>query len=487
MGPMLDSMLRWAGRTRGMGRRLTSVAVALACLGLPAAAAAHHPVPPADGVVPPAVEKALGGQVTELPSGLYEVDPRHAPPLTTHGPDTAGETSFNHGQTLGPGDPERQPICATDYYQRVLYAYRQQDGSRLPSVVGQIRSSVRRMNAVLNEEALETGGITADYKVLCDATGEIRVDSFVIASNGTSFGAVVGAAQTAGFDDPNVDYTIFFDYDHPNYCGVGSFTFDETAGAGNANNTGGDYGVSQVDCWNGVTPMHENAHNQGAVQFNAPYSSEAAHCYDENDVMCYADGGSGIPPSGLEQRCTDRLYFDCGHDSYFNADPDPGEYLATNWNMGSPANRFIEFDSAWSPPPPPPQDDPPPPATNPPGTSAPVAGGDEPATKLANRVPFEDTAAGAGEWKRYTVRVPRHSTKLVVRLDCAAQCPDQLDLYLRAGEEPSLTDYDCRSAGASSDETCRVRAPRRGKWHIGVYTAAGPGGSEYEIVARARR
>jgi hypothetical protein len=108
-------------------------------------------------------------------------------------------------------------------------------------------------------------------------------------------------------------------------------------------------------------------------------------------------------------------------------------------------------------------------------------------TKLANRAPFADTAAGAGDWKRYTVKVPRASTKLVVRLDCVAQCPDQLDLYVRSRDETTLTEYDCRSAGSSSDEACRVRTPRRGIWHIGVYTAEGPGGSEYEILARRRR
>jgi Bacterial pre-peptidase C-terminal domain len=474
-----------------MSRR-ACIAVVL-CLGLPATASADHPSSgPVDGKVPKPVEDALGSDVTELPNGLYEVDPRRGPPLTTHGPDLASEVGFDHGPTLGPGDPERRPICATDYYQHVLYAHRAMDPNRIATVRGQIQSTIRRINSVLNEEALATGGITADYKVLCDSAGEIRVDSFTIASNGTSFGSVVTAARNAGFDDPTVDYTIFFDYNHPDYCGVGSFSSDESPGVGNANNTGGGYGISQSDCWNGVTVMHENGHNQGAVQYNAPYSTgDGAHCIDENDVMCYSPDGGDLNQGGTIQICTDRLYFDCGHDSYFNVDPAPGDYLAENWNMGSDANRFIEFDSAWTPPPAAPEapaapeDDSPPPAP----ISDPTLGQaapDAPA-QLANRAPFADTAAAAGGWKRYKVKVPRRSAKLVVKLDCAAQCPDQLDLYLRRRNEPSLTDYDCRSAASGSDEACRIRPPRRGTWHIGVLTASGSGGSPFEVVARYRR
>jgi Bacterial pre-peptidase C-terminal domain/Metallo-peptidase family M12B Reprolysin-like len=487
VGPMLDSMLRRAGRSWGVGSRFTPVAVVLACLGAPAGAWADHPGSEPDGHVPAVVENALGDDVVELENGLFEVDPRRGPPLTTHGPDTASEIAPSHGQTLGPGDPERRPICATDYYQQVLYAHRATDPNRIAAVRGQIQSTIRRINAVLNEEALATGGITADYKLLCDSTGEVRVDSFTIASNGTSYDSVVTAARNAGFNKSNVDYTIFFDYDHPNYCGVGSFSSDESPGIGNANNAGGDYGISQADCWNGLTVMHENGHNQGAVQYGAPYSTgDGAHCIDENDVMCYSPDGGDLNQGGTVQLCTDRLYFDCGHDSYFDVDPEPGDYLASNWNMGSPVNRFIEFDSEWTPPPAPPSApaEPSPPAAQPPPEQSSAA--DDGVTKLANRVPFADTAASGGEWKRYTVRVPRGSTKLVVKLDCAAECSDQLDLYLRSRDETTLTEYDCRSTSASSDEACRVRTPRRGRWQIGVHTAEGPGGSEYEIVARSR-
>jgi hypothetical protein len=477
---------------RGARTSLAGLVLSLACLALPAGAAGHDAAGTADGHVPEAVEEALGGDVTELENGLYEVDPSRGAPLTTHGPDTRGEILFDHGTSLGVGDPERSPVCATDYYQHVLYAHRAADPNRLDTVRSQIQASIRRINAVLNEEALATGGVNADYKVLCDAAGEIRVDSFQIGSNATDFSSVVSAAKAAGFNDPNVDYTIFLDATPPDYCGVGSLRWDERPDASNANNTGRDYGITQRNCWNGSTPMHENGHNQGAVQQGAPYSTgDGGHCIDENDVMCYSPDGGDLNQSGTISRCTDRLYFDCGHDSYFDVAPDSGDYLATHWNIGSAANRFVAFDSAVPPVDPPPASPPASPATPQPGAAPPsgVSPVTEPAgaaKRLLNRVPLSDVAAGNGGWRLYTFKVPRRTSRLTVTLDCASDCPDQLDLYARARAAPTLTEHDCASAGPGSDETCRVRTPRRGTWQIGVHTAGGAGGTPYEISARRR-
>jgi hypothetical protein len=468
---------------------LALVATMVGCLGLASGAQARHPPGEVDGNVPAAVQNALGGEVTELPNGLYEVDLKRGPPQTTHGPDFQGEIKPNHGSTLGPGDPERPPVCATDYYQHVLYAHRAADPNQLATHKAQIQASMRRINAVLNEESLESGGVTADYKVLCDAGEEIRVDSF--ASNGTSFKSVVSAAKAAGFNDPDVDYTIFFDYDHPSICGVGSFSSDETLSVNNANNSGGDYGISYDGCWDGVTTMHENGHNQGAVQYNAPYSTgDGAHCWDENDVMCYSPDGGDLHQEGTISRCTDRIHFDCGNDSYFDTAPETGEYLATNWNIGSTLNRFVVVNAAGNVPPPVPDPpagsgEPEPGSGNPPDTDAPPD--DAEAISLTNKTPHPDTAAAAGHWRLYTIKVPRHRSRLAVTLDCGEPCPDELDLYVRRGSDPTLTAFNCRSAGPGSDESCRIRSPRRGAWHIGVYTAAGAGGTPFEITARHRR
>lgn len=296
--------------------------------------AATMPAFGATGSLPPDVRTVLGDRVERTAEGLFRVGLDDGTWLTTHGDDPRP----SHGAGIGPGDPERAPVCASDFYQHVLYGRPASAPDRYASVVGTIRGSMRRINALLNEEALESGGKTADYKVLCEPGGEIRVDSFVNAGS-SSFGSVVNAARAAGFNLPNVDYTVFYD-SSGGACGIGSFFFDDRLVADNPNNGGGSYGVNYAGCWE-MVPMHENGHNQGAVQFWSPFSTGAAHCDDENDVMCYSDGGPR--DRGIFFRCIDQMHFDCEHDDYFDADPEVSDWLADHWNMGSPLNRFIVF------------------------------------------------------------------------------------------------------------------------------------------------
>jgi hypothetical protein len=275
----------------------------------------------------------LGDHFERLPNGLYRVTLEDGYVMTTHGPDP--KSAFDgHGIDLGPGDPEREPVCATDYYQHVLYgrpAHITQ--TRLPSVIEEIRTHFRRMNAVLNEDALESGGTTADYKVLCDSSGKIQVDEFVNNLLLPDVYSIIGAARAAGFNKPNVDYTIFYDGNFPAVCGIAEFADDDSLSESNRNNSGG-YGITYEDCWFSRTPMHENGHNQGAVQNGAPDSDGGGHCSAHYDVMCY--------PSN-NRPCPDVMHYDCGFDSYFDASPEPGEWLADHWNIGSRLNRFIVF------------------------------------------------------------------------------------------------------------------------------------------------
>ena len=80
--------------------------------------------------------------------------------------------------------------------------------------------------------------------------------------------------------------------------------------------------------------LHELTHTLGAVQDSAPHASGASHCWDEHDVMCYADGGPYYQNGGTPQTlCNQTLQaYDCGQDDYFNYAPPPGSYLATHWN-----------------------------------------------------------------------------------------------------------------------------------------------------------
>ena len=91
--------------------------------------------------------------------------------------------------------------------------------------------------------------------------------------------------------------------------------------------------------------MHENGHNQGAVQPSAPDSTgSGAHCNDLLDVMCYAPDGGDRNQTEVST-CTDAMWFDCDNDTYFDVVPEGSEWLSNHWNLGSSANRFITITS----------------------------------------------------------------------------------------------------------------------------------------------
>ncbi len=305
------------------------------------------------------------------PNGLYAVETESGEQLTTHGPDFRGDFEdpvANHGSGLGPGDPERAPVCAanpdTDRHQEVLYGYWDPPGApgsanRIADVRESIRAAVRRMNAVLNLEAQASSGgtIGADYIVRCDAT-EIRVTAFPVTATASgndraTFNEVVAGAEAAGFNSNLLDYSIFYDGDGPaGVCGTGTYYRNDSQALTNPNNnpggaTEGGYAVSYDGCWYGSVPMHEAGHNQGAVQRFAPFSTGlGAHCYDENDVMCYSPDGGDQHQQGTELLCNDYLHYDCGWNTYFDAQPETVpevEWLATHWNLGSPNNLFVAF------------------------------------------------------------------------------------------------------------------------------------------------
>jgi Carbohydrate binding module (family 6)/Carbohydrate binding module (family 35) len=237
--------------------------------------------------------------------------------------------------------------CASDHYQHVLYGRPAGTPDRYSAVKAGIQATIRRNDAVLTEDSQQAGSVNADYKVLCEAGGQPRIDSFV-SSTPFGFANIVAAARAAGFDSPGVNYTIFYDQGDPSgfACGQGSLDADETPSSSNRNNQGGHYAIAYGEgCWYGHTAMHEAGHNMGAVQYNAPNSTgNGWHCRDENDVMCYSDGGDR--DTGVFTRCTDFEHFDCGHDDYFSTAAEPSGFLDSHWNIGSPLNRFVVVGGA---------------------------------------------------------------------------------------------------------------------------------------------
>ena len=416
---------------------------------------------------------SLGENFQLTDDGLFRVELPTGGSLLTHGPDPkSAMNALDLDGVLPAGFTTRQPLCATDYFQHVLYG--RLDGTPDLSAVQTplIRTSMQQTNAVLAADSVESGGVTADYKVLCDETGLMRVDTFT--APGSSFAEIVGAAKAAGFNDPRADYTIFFDAPSVS-CGIGSFSNDSSLSVDNRSNTGGGYGISYQGCWLDETPMHENGHNQGAVQPEAPNSTgTGGHCFEERDVLCYSPDGGDRNQSGTTSRCTTRVTFDCGNDDYFDSAPEPDEYLASHWNLGSALNRFIAFGQGNPVGPAPDQGEQVDPACSTTRCAVPVAVDGSERTGVA---------ADTGGWSYYRISVAKGLKRLDIRLrgpacEAATACETNLDLYARSKQAPSERKFDCSSTKATSTETCRIKKPTSKKFYVGIRSVrAAPGAS----------
>jgi hypothetical protein len=413
------------------------------------------------------IEDALGDDFERTRRGLFRVRLPDGRSLLTHGPDPKQAMNPLDFDGVGPSNASmRQPVCATDNYQHVLYAHLAAAPNLVAVEASTIRTAIRQINALLNAESLASGGVSADYKVLCDATGEIRVDSFATPSD--EFGDVVAAARAQGFSDPRADYTIFLDAPST-FCGIGSYVPDSALAPNNRSNSGGGYGISYQGCWLDETPMHENAHNQGAVQGDAPSSTgTGGHCFEERDVMCYSPDGGDRHQEGTVSRCTNRVAFDCGDDDYFDSAPEAGEYLSSHWNLGSRLNRFIAFGQ---------------------GTQVePACGNRDCAPEMApDGSARHAMAAMMGGWAFYRVVAPK-ATSISAAIDgpdCGGDdgCLTDLDLYVRAGKVPTTKRWDCRALTYGSDESCKANRTRSRVWYLGVRSAGADPGATFSIWA----
>lgn len=426
------------------------------------------------------LESVIGEDFERTEDGLFRVGLADGASLLTHGPDPRSAMNPFDLDVAPPGGvTSRPPVCASDYYQHVLYGHLTGTPDLIGAQAPTIRTSIEQVNALLAADSFASGGITADYKVLCDEGGQVRIDSFTAAS--ASFADIVAGAKAAGFKDARADYTIFFDAPAP-ACGIGSYSTDSSLSPDNRSNSGGGYGISYQGCWLDGTPMHENAHSQGAVQPDSPNSTgTGGHCYDERDIVCYSPDGGDRNQSGVVSRCRDRIAFDCGDDDYFDSAPEPGEYLAGHWNLGSALNRFVVFGQG-----------------EPIGTSGQGDQVDPPCSTKRCAVPVprdgsERTglAAETGGWSFYRIAVPSRLKRLDVRLrgpacDSAPACETNLDLYVRTKRTPSKRRYDCRSAKPASKETCRVRRPRGRRFYLGVRSVKAQAGASFAISTVTR-
>jgi hypothetical protein len=239
---------------------------------------------------------------------------------------------------------------------QVLYVRDAATASRYAQYAESFRTMAAGVDVIYDESANANGGSRhLRYVTRPDCTVDVP-EVEVPAGAMANFGAMTRALRDLGFNRTDRKYMIFGE--SKVYCGIGSFAGDDRPGANNRSNSGPSYGRSDSGCWSAGVAAHELGHNLGAVNDSAPNSSKAGHCTDDYDLMCYNDGGLPVHIVCGDRQLDQRL--DCNHDDYYNANPAPGSYLASHWNVAS--NQFLINGSVTPPPPAPPAPPPPPPS-----------------------------------------------------------------------------------------------------------------------------
>lgn len=261
--------------------------------------------------------------------------PGPPPPLTAQAATTSGVVCSDGG--------------GSEYYVQVIYARGHTDADEYAAKVGQIRAVVHQANALIESAGTATGGVVRLRTKCVDGEIDVR-NEVVVGSTQNSFNAIAAALRARGYNTPRVKNWVFWD-EQPScitscIAGQGTMYLDDRLTLENYNNgySGGQamfamsFGFLDVR-----TLLHELGHTLGAVQNTAPRSTQAGHCIDGRDIMCYDDNG----PRGSSYNggiCSVEV-FDCGRNDYFNVNPSPvgsTVWLYSHWNVGSPLVRFTQ-------------------------------------------------------------------------------------------------------------------------------------------------
>ena len=294
-----------------------------------------------------------------MPAVSYALEPAQR----THGPDpasAAGSARIASVSSASNWCPNTQPganqVHNGQYRYHAVYVHPADRGSRLSTVGGQLEASALGASALI--ERLYGRAIRFDMGTPCGPDQldisqvrlpytEAQLAGFAAAGGTATFDAVAGALRNAGYgvalkdDTPDqlatrrLNFLVWLDGPAPaNSCGQGTALLDPTRSDTNANNVGGK--LSVIYRYNGEfcgpnSVRHEIGHNLGALQPDAPNTTEGVHCNDAfEDTMC------GVDAPRLVEGGSSGLFFDYGNDDYW--DPPHGEPLGW-WTLN--LSRFI--------------------------------------------------------------------------------------------------------------------------------------------------
>ncbi|TVQ42153.1 MAG: S8 family peptidase [Wenzhouxiangella sp.] len=86
--------------------------------------------------------------------------------------------------------------------------------------------------------------------------------------------------------------------------------------------------------------------------------------------------------------------------------------------------------------------------------------------ELDNGVPVGNLSGSQGSERFFTIDVPDGATDLVIQMSGGS---GDADLYVRRGNPPTQSTYDCRPYLNGNNETCTFASPQAGTWHVMIH------------------
>jgi hypothetical protein len=284
----------------------------------------------------------------------------------THGPDPAGSaTTASAAQTASVAaasgwcantDPAANQLANGDYRYHAVYAYPADRPSRLAALGAQLQQDAFGASAALEQQygrairfdvGTPCGQGQLDISAVRLPFTEAQLTTLTTMSHTATFDAVAAALRQRGFGVAGNEeglaelvarkenYVLWLDGPSPpRSCGQGTALLDSTRSDTNLNNFGGKLAMIFRDgsgfCGANVV-RHEIGHNLGALQPDAPNTTDGVHCNDAfEDTMC------GVESPKIVGGDFNGLYFDFGNDDYW--DPPNGSPLGW-WTLN--LSRFV--------------------------------------------------------------------------------------------------------------------------------------------------
>ncbi|WP_328614010.1 ricin-type beta-trefoil lectin domain protein [Amycolatopsis sp. NBC_00355] len=221
---------------------------------------------------------------------------------------------------------------------QALYVRGTGQADRYSQFAAQFQTFTSQIDDAFVEAAGRLGGGVRHLRYVTDSSCRATVANVTIAQGDmATVDTITNAIKAQGYNRADRKYVVWYDKDG---CGLAFGNGgNDSPGANNPYNAGPHYATVGTGCWSWQATGHELLHTLGAVQGSAPHSTPYGHCWDDEDIMCYDDGGIPNPPGGLVKVCpgAPENQIDCGGDDYFNTNPPAGGYLATHWNVANSA------------------------------------------------------------------------------------------------------------------------------------------------------